>query len=99
MKKILSFITLSILFTNTYAQVGIKADGLAPIASAQLEVQSTNKAFYPPRMTTPLKNAITNPQAGAIIFDTYLKCLSTYDGTQWNCMSKKKTNGECVPGD
>jgi hypothetical protein len=99
MKKLLLTICVSIFFLNTYAQIGIKADGLAPIPSAQLEVQSTNKAFYPPRMTTVLKNAIPNPQAGAIIFDTDQKCLSTYDGTQWNCMDKKRSGGCCVPGD
>lgn len=98
MKNILLIIALSTLFLDTYAQIGIKADGLAPIPSAQLEVQSTNKAFYSPRMTTFEKRAIASPQVGAIVYDNDLKCLSTYDGLKWNCITNKK-NSDRTPGD
>jgi hypothetical protein len=84
MKKasiILLLTTLSI--SATYAQVGINADNSAPHSSAQLDVKSTTKAFYPPRMTTAQKNAIASPQAGAVVFDNTLNQLSFYNGSAW----------------
>jgi hypothetical protein len=81
-----------------YAQLGVKADGSVPISSAQLEVQSTNRAFYPPRMTTAQKNAISSTQAGAVVYDTDLKTLSYYNGSAWVSTSVKAiANG--TPGD
>ena len=42
-----------ILFSfQTFAQVGINATGVAPTASAMLDVSSTNKGILIPRMTT-----------------------------------------------
>ncbi len=84
MKNIfLIFFFLSCL-SKTYAQIGIKSDGSVPIVSAQLEVQSTNKAFYPPRMTTALRTTFPNPpQAGAVVYDTDLKGLFVYNGSSW----------------
>ena len=83
MKKIFIFILLCTCFTDTYAQIGIKANNTPPIVSAQLEVQSTNKAFYPPRMTTLQKSNIPSPQAGAVVYDTDLSGLYFYNGSAW----------------
>jgi Chaperone of endosialidase len=84
MKNLFSiFLVLSCL-SNTNAQIGIKANGTAPISSAQLEVQSTNKAFYPPRMTTAQRTSFPNaPQAGAVVYDTDLNGLFTFNGSAW----------------
>jgi hypothetical protein len=79
--KLLIFAILSI--STTYAQVGINADNSAPHSSAQLDVKSTTKAFYPPRMTTAQKNAIASPQAGAVVYDITLGQLSFYNGSSW----------------
>ena len=83
MKNLATILFLCICLTDTYAQLGIKANNTPPIASAQLEVQSTTKAFYPPRMTTVQKNAIASPQAGAVVYDTDLSGLYYYNGTAW----------------
>lgn len=79
------FISVLVLFclSDTYAQIGIKANGSAPITSAQLEVQSITKAFYPPRMNTAQKNAIAGVAAGAIVYDTDLGALNYYNGSAW----------------
>jgi hypothetical protein len=69
--------------STTYAQVGINADNSAPHTSAMLDVKSTTKAFYPPRMTTAQKNTIVSPQAGAVVFDNTLNQLSIYNGSAW----------------
>jgi LytTr DNA-binding domain len=83
MKNIFSILLVLSCLSNTYAQIGIKANNSAPIPSAQLEVQSTTKAFYPPRMTTVQRNAIAGVAAGAIVFDTDLNGLFTYNGSSW----------------
>ena len=80
------YLILLVLFciSNTYAQIGIKANNSAPIPSAQLEVQSTTKAFYPPRMTTSQRTNMPNPPlAGAMVFDTDLNGLFTFNGSSW----------------
>jgi hypothetical protein len=83
MKKLLTLLYVIISLSTTYAQVGINADNSAPHSSAQLDVKSTTKAFYPPRMTTAQKNAIASPQAGAVVFDNTLNQLSFYNGSAW----------------
>ncbi|MFD2523920.1 NHL repeat-containing protein [Emticicia soli] len=54
-------------------------------ASALLELRSTNKGMLPPRMTTAQINAIASPATGLMAYDTDLKCLKTYNGSQWAC--------------
>ena len=81
-KLVISFFAF-ICFSTSYAQLGVNATGAAPIPSAQLDVASTTKALYPPRMTTAQKNAITGTQAGAVVFDTNLGALSYYNGGAW----------------
>lgn len=58
--------------------------GGTPASSAILDVQSTTKAFYPPRMTTTQKNAISSPAAGAVVYDTTAGGLSVYNGSIWS---------------
>lgn len=58
----------------------------APIANAILDVSSTSKAFYPPRMTTTQRDAMTGVQAGALIFNTTTNKHEGYDGTSWNAL-------------
>ncbi|MES2794939.1 MAG: hypothetical protein V4683_03180 [Bacteroidota bacterium] len=83
MKNIfLAFIT-TITLSATYAQVGINADNSVPHSSSMLDVKSTTKAFYPPRMTTAQKNAIASVQVGATVFDITLNQLSYYNGSAW----------------
>jgi hypothetical protein len=83
MKNLLLSLLVLFCLSDTYAQVGIKANNTVPIPSAQLEVQSTTKAFYPPRMNTAQKNAISGVAAGAMVFDTDLGGLFTYNGSVW----------------
>ncbi len=83
MQNLFKTLTLLFLAHISWAQVGINADNSAPHSSAQLDVKSTTKAFYPPRMTTAQKNAIASPQAGAVVFDNTLNQLSFYNGTSW----------------
>lgn len=83
MKKLFCLLFAFCCLSTTYAQLGVNATGAAPIASAQLDVSSTTKAMYPPRMTTVQKNAIVGSQAGAVVFDNNLGALSFYNGSAW----------------
>lgn len=54
-----------------------------PNSSAKLELNSTNKGFLPPRMTTAQRNGITNPAEGLMIYNTTTKKPNYYDGARW----------------
>lgn len=61
-------------------RVGI---GGTPNANAILDLQSTTKAFMPPRMTTAQRNAIPAPTEGMIIWNTDTHGLDGYNGSTW----------------
>ncbi len=83
MKSLCIFLFTTFCISTTYAQVGINTDDSAPHSSAVLDVKSTTKAFYPPRMTTAEKDAIVGKQVGAVVFDVTLNQLSVYNGSTW----------------
>ncbi len=83
MKYTIVILIIVLAISTTYAQVGINTDGSAPHSSALLDVKSTTKAFYPPRMTTAQKNAIVNKQIGATVYDFNENALSYYNGSFW----------------
>ncbi len=81
MKHIKNVIFIFLLLTtSTYAQVGI---GTPLEASAQLEVTNTAKGFLPPRMSEIQRDAITDPAAGLMIYNTTSKTIDYFDGAQW----------------
>ncbi|TDB59129.1 FG-GAP repeat protein [Arundinibacter roseus] len=79
--KLLTTLLFIFLLTHTaYAQLGT---GGLPHSSAALDVQATDKAFYPPRLTTAQRKAIANPQAGAFVFDVDKGTFFLFDGQNW----------------
>jgi hypothetical protein len=80
-----SFFILLIIKTlclsTTCAQVGIGTT--TPDASSILELESTEKGFLPPRMTSAQRDAIINPAEGLTIINTSTKCLQIYNGSHW----------------
>lgn len=79
-----SFLALAVLLVAVPVfsqQVGIGT--VTPDNSAQLDVSSSSKGFLPPRMTTAERNAITNPAAGLMIFNTSTGSIEFYNGTFW----------------
>ncbi|MDE2100247.1 MAG: hypothetical protein KGL39_23555 [Patescibacteria group bacterium] len=57
--------------------------GGTPAAGLALDVQSTTRAFAPPRMTTSERNAIPSPQEGFTIYNLTTHALETYTNTGW----------------
>jgi hypothetical protein len=48
-----------------------------------LDVQSTTKAFMPPRMSTAQRNAIPSPAEGMTIYNLTTHALEVYTNTGW----------------
>lgn len=67
---LLSLLIMSCAFQTFSQNTGIGVGTTNPHASAEFEVNSTNRGFLPPRMTFAQRNAISTPAAGLIIYCT-----------------------------
>jgi hypothetical protein len=63
------------------AQVGIGTN--TPDASAIIELQSTEKGFLPPRLSTAQRDAMSSHAEGLVIYNLDNKCLEFFDGANW----------------
>ncbi|MFN3639609.1 MAG: hypothetical protein ACK4UK_01700, partial [Flavobacterium sp.] len=89
---LLAFFSLS----YTYAQVGIGTT--APDASAILELESENRGFLPPRLTTAQRDLISSPAAGLVIYNITVNCLQWWNGTGWyDACEGSGQLAQCVP--
>jgi len=62
---------LTITNTTVYAQgMSVNTTGSVADSSAMLDVASTSKGLLPPRMTKAQRNAIVNPKAGLMVYNT-----------------------------
>ena len=74
----------NVMTLNASGQLAVGSS--APATNAQLDVQSTTRAFYPPRMTTSQRDAMTGVEAGAVIYNTTTNKHQGWNGTTWNDM-------------
>ena len=65
---------------SSAGNVGI---GTAPVASAILDVNSTNRGFLMPRLTTAQRDAVPSPAAGLLIYNSDTNRYNTFDGSVW----------------
>lgn len=75
------------------AQTGGGLNAATPDANAVLDLQSTNKGFLFPRMTTAQRDAIIAPSQGLTIYNTDTQCQEWWDvslsGTsKWNSLCR-----------
>lgn len=61
-------------------RVGVGTKGKVLESSAKVQIDSRNKGFLPPRMTSSERNSIQNPAIGLIVYDTDKKNLYLYTG-------------------
>ena len=93
MKK-LSFILFAFCLSITLnAQVKIGSNPNTINSNAIFELESNDKGFLPPRLTTIQRNQILSPSAGLVIYNTTTNCLNYYNGSSWN-----EVCGNCTPG-
>lgn len=57
-----------------------------PNANAILDIDSTTKAFMPPRMTTTQRDAIPTPTEGMVIYNLTTHVLNFHNGTEWGAV-------------
>lgn len=79
MNKFLIVIILA--FNISFAQVGIGTSN--PSSSSILELESTTRAFLPPRMTDSQMLTISDPLNGAIVFNTTFDALYVKTNVGW----------------
>ena len=85
MKLLRIFLILCAIFLGaqqTYAQIKIGDNPGTIDPNAVLDLESTNKGFLLPRMTTVLRTAMT-PSNGMMVYDTDAKCTYVYRATTW----------------
>ena len=76
--------------TNRNVLIGDESVGSYPFnpdASALVDMQTNNKGFLEPRMTTAQRTAIASPAIGLQVYDTDLSAMYVYDGTSWKQVS------------
>lgn len=79
MKYSLGF--LLFIYFSTYSQIGIGTDN--PDQSAVLELESVNKGFLLPRLSSSERGDISSPTEGLVIYNTTSKSLEYSNGTEW----------------
>lgn len=90
MKKIFPILTAWVKYmlipVNMYAQsVAINNDGSPPNPRSILDLKSTSKGLFLPRMTSlqRLTIPVQSDDVGLLVFDLEKNCLYMYDGVQW----------------
>lgn len=89
MKKITTTFIITLFMMQIAAQVKVGNNPTTIDDGSALEVESTTKAFVPPRMTTVQMNAIPTPLEGALVYNTDLKCLHIHTNSVWKSMCGK----------
>ena len=87
------FLFLCLELHSTEAQVGINI--LQADSSAILHLESNDRGFLPPRLTTQQRDSINNPMYGLTIFNTEDSTLQYFTGRCWMPVWQKNCD-ECV---
>jgi len=97
-RKLYMSLSLVVLLLSAYcvgAQVKISdttGSPEQPIATSVLELESINKGFLPPRLTSAQRDAITDPFPGLMIYNVEEGCQNFFNGASW-----QKLCGTCTP--
>lgn len=71
----------ALIILNTFAQVGIGTN--TPDNSAMLQVQSTEKGFLLPQMSSAQRASIAAPASGLQVYDSNTNSIWYFNGTFW----------------
>ncbi|RZJ63288.1 MAG: hypothetical protein EOO50_17200 [Flavobacterium sp.] len=74
---------LSLLFFASYASAQVGIGTTTPSSSAILQLESTDKAFLPPRMTDAQMLAIPTPLNGSMVFNTTYNAMFVRTSNGW----------------
>ena len=77
-----------IFFLSTsLAQIKVGDNATSINSRSILEMESTDKAVYFPRLTSAQVAAQSGWQAGMLVYNSDSNCLYQYNGTNWNCLA------------
>ncbi len=76
--RFLSFLTLLLISTISFAQNNVGIGTTTPDASAVLDLSANDKGILIPRLTSAQRVAIANPANGLMVFDTDVDCFHYY---------------------
>jgi hypothetical protein len=80
-------IALSFVASISFGQIKIGNNAASLDARAILELETTTKAIYLPRLTTVQRNSQSGWKAGMFIYNSTLSCVQFFDGTVWACLA------------
>jgi uncharacterized protein (TIGR02145 family) len=85
MKIITTFLLVVFLSAglNLLAQVAVNDDGSGPDSSAMLDVNSLNRGFLFPRLTTVQISGMENPANGLMVYNTDSSDFFGFNGSKW----------------
>ncbi|MFM7711154.1 MAG: hypothetical protein ACKO5C_09580 [Ferruginibacter sp.] len=88
----LTAIVVILMTVNGYAQVKIGGEPNAVQPGAVLELESTDKAFLLPRLTTAQMRTIVQPVGGMMVYNTDSNCLYVYvPSKSWSALRVGET--------
>jgi hypothetical protein len=91
MKQFFTLLAVVLFGTTAFAQVGIGTT--TPEASAALDITSTTKGLLIPRMTDAQRQAISEPVAGLMVYQTDVTSGFYYfNGNEWINLASSNTN-------
>ena len=76
--RFLSFLTLLLISTISFAHNNVGIGTTTPDASAVLDLSANDKGILIPRLTSAQRVAIANPANGLMVFDTDVDCFHYY---------------------
>ena len=85
MKSLCTLIFLLTWSSHLYSQVGYGTNNPDPLSIIHLE--STDKAFYLPRLTTTQLNAQSGWKDGMVVYNTDSNCVYAREGVVWDCLN------------
>lgn len=93
--KMLLLLVTTIAFgvRNTTAQVKIGDNKASVDARSILELESTDKALYLPRLSTAQINAQSGWKAGMLVYNTDSACVQHFT-TKWQCLVSVSTDAD-----
>ena len=74
------------LFNTAQAQVKVGDNPTNIDARSVLELESTTKGLYLPRITTAQLDAVSGWKEGMVVYNTDEDCIKIFDGTTWECV-------------
>jgi len=84
---ILMFISTVLINADTFSQgVAINTSGTSPDGSAILDINTSEKGFLIPRLTTAERDAISAPASSLLIYNSTTKCFEFYENGNWQTL-------------